>query len=699
MKQLFQILSNGKTIIDDVPVPQLLDGHALINTTQSLISSGTEKMLVDFSKSSLIEKARKQPSNVKRAIEKIKSDGIATTLNAVQTKMSEPLPMGYCNIGNIIESNISGINSGDRVVSNGNHAEVVRAPKNLIAKVPSNVDDDTATFTVIGSIALQGIRLLNPTIGETIVVQGLGLVGLMAVQILKANGCNVIGIDLNKFRCDLAKKYGANAINLSENEDPVIVTKQLTSNNGADGVLVCTASNSEKIISQAAKMSRNRGRIILVGVAGLNFDRNDFYKKELSFQVSCSYGPGRYDLEYEKKGNDYPIGHVRWTEKRNFEAILNLMNEGKIDVKSMITNRFPFKEAPAAYELLNDDKPYLGILLDYDKKISNIQNNKITINENIYDKVDSKPTLGFIGSGNYAKSILIPAFKNLDVNLKVIASSGGSSALSSAKKFGFTEATTDLDLIFNDRSIDSIVVATRHNTHAELIIRALKSGKNIFVEKPLALTMDEIKNVSNVYKKNKSSQIMIGFNRRFSPFTAKIKKLIDSSTSPRSMIMTVNAGALPNDHWAKDPKVGGGRIIGEACHFIDLMRFLADSPIADFKVFSMKDNQNDTISINLSFVNGSIGTIHYFANGNRLLSKERLEVYFDGKTLILDNFKKLIGYGINRFSKLSKFKQDKGQKECAKAFIDSIISGSPKIPIDQIFEVSETAIKINNAIL
>ena len=701
MKQIIQDLKKGNTLLEEVPVPQVKTGQLLIKTTRSLVSLGTERMLVEFGKANIIEKARQQPDKVKQVYEKLKTDGLLQTVSAIKSKLDKPISLGYCNAGVVLESSISGINKGDRVASNGPHAEIVRVSKNLCAKVPDNIDNETAAFTILGSIALQGVRLLNPTIGETIAIQGLGLVGLLAVQILKANGCRVIGIDYNRSRCEIAKNYGAEIIGLGNGFDPISFSNNITHENGIDGVLVCTASDNDSIMHQAAEMCRKRGRVVLVGTAGLNLRRDDFFKKEISFQVSASYGPGRYDINYEEKGQDYPIGFVRWTEQRNFEAVLQLMSEGKINVKPMITHRFPFADAERAYELIMSDKPSLGIVLEYEneeKQGEEFRKTTIKINPT-FRKISGVPNLGFIGAGNYAGSVLIPAFRKLNVNLKSIASSGGISGAFTGKKFGFQETTTDTDSIFNDNDIDAIVVTTRHNSHADLVIKTLEAGKHVFVEKPLALKLDELENIKLSMRNNQSSILMVGFNRRFSPFILKMKEILKTANGPISMVMTVNAGFIPQDHWTQDPKIGGGRVVGEVCHFIDLIRYLVNNPISNYKKLSMLSKSSDTLTISLEFENGSIGTIHYLSNGHKSISKERLEVFFDGKVLQLDNFRKLKGYGIPGFSKMTRFRQDKGQLNCAKLFINVIKNGevSP-IPLNEILEVSKISIELSENI-
>lgn len=713
MKQILQNIGNGDTSLVDVPTPKSSSGNLLIATRKTLVSAGTERMLVDFGKANLIDKARQQPDKVKMVLDKIKTDGLMPTIDAVRNKLDQPLPLGYCNVGTVIEegSDINNFQIGDRVASNGHHAEVVRVPNNLCAKIPDNISDESAAFTVIGAIALQGIRLVQPTLGETVVVTGLGLIGLMTVQLLRAQGCRVLGIDFDSDKIALARQFGAECVDLSKGEDPLKVTESFTRGRGVDAVIITASSKSNEPVSQAAKMCRKRGRIVLVGVVGLELSRADFFEKELSFQVSCSYGPGRYDTEYEDKGHDYPVGFVRWTEQRNMEAVLDMMASGALDVAPLISHRYKFEEALKAYELLSGDESSLGIMLEYPGNVdvgNTLTQRTVNLIENSVSRVDRKhevPVVGFIGAGNYAGQVLIPAFKEASALLKTVASSTGVSGVHFGKKHGFTQTTTDVATVFSDSEINAVVVATRHDSHARYVLDALQAGKHVFVEKPLCLTLEEVEEISNAYNvfdEGKAPLLMVGFNRRFSPQVMKIKELLSGSTEPKSFIMTVNAGEIPADHWTQDPEIGGGRIIGEACHFIDLLRFLAGSSITNYSATFMGQQSgmitNDKVSISLSFADGSFGTIHYLANGHKSFPKERLEVFCSGRVLQLDNFRKLRGFGWQGFNKLNLWQQDKGQKACAAAFLEAIREGAASpIPYNEIIEVSRVSIEIANS--
>jgi len=704
MKQILQNLSDGQILLEDVPIPKNANGNLLIQTQKSLLSTGTEKMLLDFGKGSYIEKAKQQPDKVKMVINKISSDGLMPTIDAVKSKLNQPIKLGYCNAGIVSASSCTEFKVGDRVISNGNHAEFVRVPKNLCAKIPDNVDDESAAFTVLGSISLQGIRLLNPTIGECVVVFGLGLVGMISVQILIANGCRVLAVDYNSSRCNLAKSFGAETVNLSEGQDIIQTAKSFSRNRGIDAVTICASTKSNELIHQAAEICRKRARIVLVGVTGLNIRRDDFYKKELTFQVSASYGPGRYDPSYEEEGTDYPVGFVRWTEQRNFEAILDMLSSGLLNVEPLISHRFEIDDAKNAYKALDDPKS-LGILLNYPRRYEEDLNkieHSIAIN-NSFNAIKGKPVIGFIGAGNYASRTLIPAFKRNDCNLKTLISSGGVSSVYHGKKNGFKNASSNAQSLWDDNEIDTVIIATRHNTHAELILSGLNSNKNIFVEKPLAISHDEIDSIEQTFL-NKNLQLMVGFNRRFAPLIVKMKSLISKIKDPKCFVITVNAGHISSDHWSQDPNIGGGRIIGEACHFIDLMRFLAESKINNYTLVGLDNNQynnsiNDTVSINLSFENGSFGVIHYFSNGHKSYPKERVEVFCGNKVLQLNNYRDLTGFGWEGFRKTRSLKQDKGQHACVNEFIKSLKNGKDSaIPIDEIFEVSRVTIDLSESL-
>lgn len=689
MLQIIQDLKRGNTILEEIPAPLVRKGYVLIKTHRTLVSLGTEKMLVEFGKSNLISKARQQPEKVKQVLDKIKTEGLLPTLEAVFNKLDEPLPLGYCNAGEVIAvgEGVSEFRVGDRVASNGHHAEIVCIAKNLVAKIPENVSYEEAAFTVIGSIGLQGIRLVNPTMGETVVVIGLGLIGLITVQLLLANGCNVIGFDFDERKVEMAIKSGANAF-IASNVDVVKMVEEYTDGIGADAVLITASTKSNDVISQAAQMSRKKGRIVLIGVIGLNIQRADFFKKELSFQVSSSYGPGRYDDDYESKGIDYPIAYVRWTEKRNFEAVLKSISRKQLNVNSLITERLALKEYQKIYS--NMGGASIASILEYDYS-SELGQNTVTVK--IFSNRPGKGVLGIIGAGNFTKMTVLPALKNSGAHYKYISSAGGLSAKSLANKYGFEFSTTDYKEILIDKEVDIVMITTRHDMHAAMVTDAIKAGKNIFVEKPLALDTIELESIITEYEKlSDPISITVGFNRRFSPHAQKAKKLIGNA--PMNIIATMNAGFIPPDVWVQDMKVGGGRIIGEACHFIDLLTYLTGSQVTSVVMNALGINpeeNTDNAVITLKFANGSQGVINYFSNGSKEYAKERIEIFSQGRILVLDNFRKLKGYGFKDFSSMST-SLDKGHKSQFVKLIKQIKEGGPSIiPFEDIINTTKAS--------
>lgn len=688
MKQIIQSFKTGETILEEVPAPIVKKGAVLIQTANSLVSLGTEKMLVEFGKSNLISKARQQPDKVKQVLDKIKTDGLMPTLEAVFNKLGEPLPLGYCHVGKVIAvgEGVSDFKVGDRVASNGPHAEYVLVPQNLVAAIPDNVSNEQATFTVIGSIGLQGIRLLKPTFGETIVVIGLGLIGLLTAQLLKSNGCKVIGVDIDDSKLELAKKWGIIPFNPKTNDVVNFVTEQ-TNGIGADGVIITASSKSDEIISNAAKMSRKRGRIILVGVTGLNLSRAEFYEKELSFQVSCSYGPGRYDDNYENKGIDYPLPFVRWTEKRNFEAILQAISQNQLQVDEMISEIVALENYLNIYGDIGKNKTIASIL-KYNT-LESSPSNKIEIKSNQFQ--GQKGVIGIIGSGNFTKMTMLPALKGSKANYKYLASQGGLSSTVLAKKYGFSFSTTNYKEILNDTEVDLVCITTKHNMHAQLSIESLQANKHVFVEKPLALNLEELNQIIEAQKASNKT-VTVGFNRRFSPHAIKMKSLLGNATM--NVVATMNAGFIPSNVWVHDMKVGGGRIIGEACHFIDLITFLTGSKVKSVCMNAMlvnPDENTDNATILLKYENGSTGVINYFSNGSKAYSKERVEVFSQNKTLIMDNFRKTKGFGFKGFSKL-KTSLDKGHKNQFHSLISQLQKGgNPLISFDEIVNTTEAS--------
>ncbi|MAO65721.1 MAG: dehydrogenase [Balneola sp.] len=695
MKQIIQDLKSGETILEEVPVPRVGSGKVLIKTHRTLVSLGTEKMLVSFGQANLLDKARQQPERVKEVINKMKTDGIQPTLEAVFRKLGTPLPLGYSQAGEVVEvgKGVTEFSPGDRVVSNGKHAEYVAVPKNLVAKIPEVVSYEEASFTVVGAIGLQGIRLVEPTLGETVAVIGLGLIGMITSQLLKANGCRVVGFDLDEDKLKQAESYGITAVN-SGKQDPVRFMEEFTGQVGADAVIITASTKSNDVIKQAANMSRKRGRIVLVGVIGLDIDRADFYEKELSFQVSCSYGPGRYDEEYEQRGNDYPLPYVRWTEKRNFEAVLEAIRNGSLDVQSLITERVELKDYLNIYGDMDAGKSIASILEYPEANSYQLTADSRTVSLPNTEIKPSKGTMAIIGAGNFTQAMILPSLNKVGASMKYIVSSGGLSSTTLAKKYSIPNSTTDLDAVLNDEQVDGVVITTQHNLHAGMSIQALKAGKQVFVEKPLALKPEELDEIISTVEET-GNTVTVGFNRRFSPHAEKMKSFLGERPGPMNVITTMNAGHIPPDVWVHDLESGGGRIVGEACHYVDLITYLTGSKVVEVSMQAMgtdpKEN-TDNASIHLKYENGSLGVINYFANGNKSYSKERVEVYYQGNNLIMDNFRRLDGYGFGGgfSSKILKTKQDKGHHKQFELLTKRWKEGGePLIPFDEIVNTTK----------
>ncbi len=704
MRQLLQNLSNGEIKLQEVPCPRVTPGHVLVRTGVSLVSAGTERMLLEFGKANLLGKARQQPERVKEAWEKVKTDGLIPTLEAVRAKLDQPISLGYCNAGEVLEvgAGVEGLAPGDRVVSNGSHAEAVLVSANLCAKIPSAVSDHDAAFAVLGAIALEGIRLAAPTLGETFVVIGLGLVGQLASQLLRAHGCRVLGIDPDPSRAQLAHKFGVETLVLSGGTDPVAAANVYSGGRGVDGVIIGASTPSDEPVHQAAQMCRKRGRIVLVGVAGLKLSRTDFYEKELSFQVSCSYGPGRYDPGYESGRYDYPLGFVRWTARRNFEAVLEMIADGHLTVGPLITNRFSFDQAGLAYDALAAGSS-LGILIEYPRAGGAQESlRRRTIAVTPAPRLaprPSEPVAAVIGAGNFAARALLPAFAKAKVHLKAVVSVGGISATRLAERFASELSSTDPHAAIADPQVNTVVVATRHDSHAAFVCEALRAGKHVFVEKPLALSAPELEQIEKAYTasaRESGVKLMVGFNRRFSPLTQKMKSLLQDVAEPKCFILTINAGAVPAEHWTRDRRAGGGRIIGEACHFVDLARFLAGCPISG--VLTTAGAGAEAVSFTLRFEDGSFATVNYLDNGGNSFPKERIEVFTARRVRALKNFRRLMGYNWPGFKRLALWRQDKGHNAAVAAFAEAIRKGLPSpIPFEEAAEVTRVTLQIAQA--
>jgi predicted dehydrogenase len=708
MKQLVQNLRDGLVSVADVPAPRSAPGTVLVRTGLSLVSAGTERMMAEFGKAGWIDRARQQPDKVQMVLEKARTDGIAATLESVQSKLDQLMAPGYCNVGTVLEvgRGVEGFRPGDWVVCNGKHAEVVSVSKHLCARIPDGVHGDNAAFVVLAAIGLQGMRLANPTLGECVVVTGLGVIGLLTVQMLRAQGCRVLGIDPDPARRELAAAFGANVVAPGDDADIIASALEFSRGRGVDAVLITAATASNAPVRQAARMCRKRGRIVLVGVAGLELSRADFYEKELSFQVSCSYGPGRYDPEYESAGHDYPLAFVRWTEQRNFEAVLDLMAGGQLDARSLVSHRFPIERASQAYDVLTAAAPSLGILLEYppspsEHELATRRTVSLTSAPPQCSAASQRGTVALLGAGNYAHKVLAPAFKAAGATLRTVVSAGGVSAVSVGRKHGFAQASTDSEAAIADAAIDTVVIATRHNAHARQVEQSLAAGKHVFCEKPLCLTLDELRSIESTAAAHPSRLLMVGFNRRFAPHVIRMRTLLQQVEAPKAIVITVNAGAIPATHWTQDTELGGGRLIGEGCHFVDLLRTLADAPIVTFNITAMGKRvlgaspAEDHFTATLTFEDGSIGTLHYLANGHKGVPKERVEVLCAGRVLQLDNFRRLRGWGWGSGANLSLWSQDKGQQACVAAYMTALRTGAPApIARAELFEVSRVTIEM-----
>jgi predicted dehydrogenase len=701
VKQVLQQLNDGATVVADVPVPRARPGHLLIRNTESVISAGTERMLLEFGKANLLDKARQQPDKVRQVLDKLRTDGVGPTLAAVQARLDKPIPLGYSSAGVVVDvgEGLSGFQAGDRVVSNGPHAEYVCVPVNLCARVPEGVSGEAASFTVLAAIALEGMRLAAPTLGERVVVTGLGLIGQLAVQLLRANGCRVLGIDFDARRAELARSFGAATCVPAIGEDPLAVARRFSDGRGVDAVIITAATRSSEPVHQAAQMCRKRGRIVLVGVTGLELSRADFYEKELSFQVSCSYGPGRYDPAYEEQGRDYPFGYVRWTEQRNFEAVLDLMAAGRLQVEPLISLRSPIGEAARAYAALATENP-LAVLLQYPAAEPAIGRPAATarlVGLAPRPAPTGAPGVSVIGSGNYASQVLLPALAATPARRRLLVSAGGVSAVHAGGKHAFEAAGTDPEAVLVDADTTAVMIATRHDSHAALVVRALRARKHVFVEKPLAITRAQLDEVvaarAAATSEGFAPVLMVGFNRRFAPQVVRMKALLAAVSEPKAMVMTVNAGAIAAEHWTQGEQ-GGGRIIGEGCHFVDLLRFLAGAPIVRTRAAALGAApgmavREDKVVVTLEFADGSLGTLHYLANGHRSLAKERLEVFCQGAVLQLDNFRRLRGYGWPGFGRMNLWRQDKGNAACVSAFVAALAGGPAPMPFAELVEVTQ----------
>lgn len=704
MKQLIQSYKTGDLGLFDVPQPVCQPNGVLVRTKSSLVSAGTEKMIVDLAKKSLVGKAKARPDLVKQVVNKMKQEGVKNTLEKVFTKLDTPIPLGYSSMGEVVEvgDKVTGISVGDIVACGGagyaNHSEINYVPKNLFVKVPEGVSEEDASFVTVGAIALQGVRQTAPMLGERIVVMGLGLLGQITVQLLKSNGCKVLGTDFDPRKLELAKELGADEV--CKPDEIIEKSNLFTRGNGADAIIIAASTSSNQPIIDAGEIARMKARVVVVGLVGMDIPRNEYYKKELELKLSMAYGPGRYDPKYEEQGIDYPFAHVRWTEQRNFEAFLDLIQEGKVTPQKLITHRYDFEKALTAYDLLEGkiDEPYLGIVLNYS---SNVASSHGAIKRSDKSVSDKEINVGLIGAGNFTKSVILPNLNKVGgFRLVGLCTATGVSAHATGEKYDFKYISTDFEELINNDEINTVFITTRHNDHGDKVLKALLAGKNVFVEKPLCIHNHELDKIeSALHKTNKVLQI--GYNRRFAPLVQKMRSEIGNQNA--AITYRVNAGIIPKDVWIQDPEIGGGRIIGEVCHFIDTTNYLVDSlPVSVFANCVTKPDQSipdeDNVSINIKYANGSIATLSYFAFGNSQLPKESIEVFCGGKAMHLNNFRELNIFSGSKSKKIKSANQDKGFKSEFNAFSEAIHSGKLAIAKEDLIATSKVSFSILKSI-
>jgi len=703
MKQLLQNMRNGKTLVVDVPCPSPRPGTALVRTAVSLVSAGTERMVVEFAEKSLLGKARSRPDLVRQVIDKAHREGLVPTIGAAFNRLDQPMALGYSSAGTIaaVGQGLAGFQAGDRVACAGGnfavHAEYAVVPRNLLARLPDNVDFEQAAFTTLGAIAMHGFRLAEARLGEYVAVIGMGLLGLLTAQIARAAGCEVFGVDLDLGRVNLARSMGFETALRGQAEN---AGRAFSRGLGFDAVLVCADSRSNDPVELAGQLARDRGHVIAVGAVGLNIPRKLYYEKELHFQVSRSYGPGRYDPAYEEGGQDYPPGYVRWTEGRNLEAFVDLLAGNRLDLKPLVSHRFTINEAPQAYELITGKQrePFLGVLLTYpqdgqsDESLTTLV--RLPEKERPAKPVTAELSLGVLGAGNYASAVFLPVVNRVgEVKKSLIVSAAGLSARHAAQRHGFESAGSSEQETITSPNINVLAILTRHQHHARQTLAALRAGKHVYCEKPLAITTEELVEIMTALEGEELPLLMVGFNRRFAPLARQLHEFIHETSEPFAASFRVNAGPIPLNHWLHDPAQGGGRIIGEACHFVDFLTFLAGAAPVSVSAQALPDTgvyRQDNVFITLTFPDGSLGNITYLANGDKSFPKERLEVFCGGKVALLDDFRRLelVHDGKRRVSQL-RLGQDKGHQAAWTAFLQAIRQGgSAPIPYSHLYGVT-----------
>ena len=704
MKQVLQNRKTGRPFVGEVPVPALQKGRVLVRTVASLISAGTERAAVELVSKGLVQEARQRPDLVKAVVTKVKNEGLLNTFASVRDKMAASQALGYSAAGIVsaVAEDVTEFQVGDRVACAGvgfaSHAEVLSVPKNLCVHLPESVSFESGAYGTLGAIALQGVRLAEPTLGESVVVIGLGLVGQLTVQLLKANGCRVFGLDLDEKRVSLAMELRADKA-LVSNEEAAKEIDTWTRGYGADAVLITAATDSNQPVELAARVSRLKGRVIVVGMTGMDIPRQPFFSRELKLIISMSYGPGRYDPEYEERGRDYPLPYVRWTEKRNIESFLQLIGDKRVNVEPLTTHRFPITEAEQAYRLISGDvqEPYLGVVLNYDPEAEVVR--RILLGAAPPARKSEKSiVLGVIGAGGYVPAMLLPHFKTEGVEFRSIATASGISAHDVGKRFGFAYAVSSADEVLDDANVNLVVVGTRHDTHAELARKALERNKHVFVEKPLALNDDELESILKAAQSS-TGKLMVGFNRRFSPLAHRAKDFFAGRETPLSILYRVNAGRIPKEHWIQNAEEGGGRIVGEVCHFIDFMQFLTGArPVSIFaesvSARSSKIVDADSVFITLRFADGSNGMVAYLSEGDKALAKEHVEIFSAGRVFVLDDFRRATLYKDGREEQVTLKAQDKGQQSQVRAVCASVLGGAAPISLDELEATSRATFRV-----
>jgi polar amino acid transport system substrate-binding protein len=705
MKQVLQNRKTGRPFVGEMPVPALLKGRVLVRTVASLISAGTERAAVELVSKGLVQEARQRPDLVKAVVAKVKNEGLLNTFASVRDKMAASQSLGYSAAGIVaaVAEDVSEFQVGDRVACAGvgyaSHAEVLSVPKNLCVRLPQDVSFESGAYGTLGAIALQGVRLAEPTLGESVVVIGLGLVGQLTVQLLKANGCRVFGLDLDLSRVDLALELGADKAAVSNDATPKEI-EAWTRGHGADAVLITAATDSNQPIELAASVSRLKGRVIVVGMTGMNIPRPPFFSRELKLIISMSYGPGRYDPDYEERGHDYPLPYVRWTEKRNIESFLDLIAEKRLNVERLTTHRFPIAEADRAYQLISGEthEPNLGVVLNYDPEAEVARKISLSTAPQVR-KSEKSIVLGVIGAGGYVPAMLLPHFKTEGVEFRSIATASGISAHDVGKRFGFSYAVSSAEEVLDEPSVNLVVIGTRNNTHAELARAALERNKHVFVEKPLALNDEQLESVLEAARSS-SAKLMVGFNRRFAPLTQRAKEFFNNLDAPLSILYRVNAGRIPSEHWMQDAEEGGGRIIGEVCHFIDLLQYLIGAPpvylfAESISARSSKIVDADSVIITMRFADGSNGSVAYLSEGDKGLAKERVEIFGAGRVFVLDDFRRATLYKNGREEQFALKAQDKGQQEQVRAVCASVLQGgAAPIGLDELAATTSATFRV-----